>query len=187
MFMKAEWGGFGVGLLLRGKMLGSEETNNYNVMSPTVDVSSFSNLRVPSTRGAILAKIIICENRGISIRVKVPKLINFISSNELIISRCIGIIIDNAIEATEYCVNPFINISFMKNGNTTSCIVESNYNKDISDSNNVLDDFHFSNYEDGFVCLHDVSNLLAYENNVIFENVVIDDIVKRTLHIRAFY
>ncbi|MGL4107368.1 GHKL domain-containing protein [Clostridium sp. LP20] len=176
-----------MGLLLRGKRSDRKETDNYNISSPTIDVSSFSNLRVPSTRGAILAKIIMCENRGISIRVSVPNLINFISSNELIISRCIGIIIENAIEATENCLNPFVNISCIKKGNATSFIVESNYNKNIIDSNSLLDDFYFSNDENGFVCLHDVRNLLAYESNVIFDSVVLDDIVKRTLHITAFY
>ena len=64
-------------------------------------------------KGLVTTKILQAQEKNIPISIEVPELIDRIEMNTVDLSRIIGIIIDNAIEASEELEDTLIRIAFI--------------------------------------------------------------------------
>ncbi len=80
-----------------------------------IKINGLQNLHVREIKGLLTTKIIQSQEQNINISVEITEQIDHINMNIVELSRCIGIIMDNAIEASEFVDNPTIQIAFIKN------------------------------------------------------------------------
>lgn len=79
-----------------------------------IKINGLQNLHVREIKGLLTTKIIQSQEQNINISVEITEQIDHINMNIVELSRCIGIIMDNAIEASEFVDNPTIQIAFIK-------------------------------------------------------------------------
>lgn len=145
--------------------------------SKLVSIGSLSNLKVKELRGMILSKIILAQKNGIDVKINIPKEIEEINSIGIItVTRCLGILIDNAIEAAEKCSEPDVSISILKGYEDINCIVSNNF---IGNDINIHDIYKkgvTSKGKDRGLGLYIIKKLLAYEENVLLHSEIDNDI-----------
>lgn len=81
-----------------------------------IKINGIENLKVREIKGLLTTKILQAQEKNIRISIEVPETIEKIEMPIINLSRVIGILLDNAIEASEKIVDdPFIRIAFIKN------------------------------------------------------------------------
>ncbi|MEK4561407.1 GHKL domain-containing protein [Staphylococcus sp. FSL K6-3157] len=81
-----------------------------------IKISGIENLKVREIKGLLTTKILQAQEKNIRISIEVPETIEKIEMPIINLSRVIGILLDNAIEASEKIVDdPLIRIAFIKN------------------------------------------------------------------------
>jgi len=85
---------------------------------------SLQNLKIPPIKALLFNKMNIAQILGIKTTAEIPDEINKLNVKYFDLSRMLGIILDNAIEESEYCENPEISIGVFKKINSNIIIVE---------------------------------------------------------------
>lgn len=94
-----------------------------NLEMNSIKLNGTDNLKVRAIKGLITTKILQAQEKNIPISIEVPELIDHINMNLVDLSRMIGIIFDNAIEASEDLEDALIRIAFIKNEDSILFIV----------------------------------------------------------------
>ena len=97
----------------------------------SIKMNGIEKLKVREIKGLITTKIIQAQEKRIPISIEVPDEIDRIDMNTVELSRIIGIIVDNAIEASENLEEPLINIAFIDNDESVTFIVMNKCSDDI--------------------------------------------------------
>lgn len=84
-----------------------------NLQMNSIKINGTDNLKVRAIKGLVTTKILQAQEKNIPISIEVPELIDHIKMNTVDLSRIIGIIIDNAIEASEELEDALIRIAFI--------------------------------------------------------------------------
>ena len=122
-----------------------KECNHMNI----IDILSKQLTDNPAIYGILLNKYKIATENNIQMNIDIFVSLNNFGDKAYTISRMLGILLDNALEATNECENKIINVQFMKeeNRNRSLIIVENTYeNKDI-DTNRIFDK-HYTTKKD---------------------------------------
>ncbi|MGO1428344.1 MAG: quorum-sensing sensor histidine kinase AgrC [Staphylococcus equorum] len=81
-----------------------------------IKINGIENLKVREIKGLLTTKILQAQEKNIRISIEVPETIEKIEMPIINLSKVIGILLDNAIEASEKIVDdPLIRIAFIKN------------------------------------------------------------------------
>ena len=92
-----------------------------------VKINGIENLKIREIKGLVTTKILQAQEMNISISVEVNEQITKIDMPTIDLSRIIGIIIDNAIEASENIdEDPLIRIAFLKNSDVSVTFIVMN-------------------------------------------------------------
>ena len=87
-----------------------------NMQMKTLKINGIENLKVREIKGLITTKILQAQEKNIRLSIEVPEPIEKIDMPIINLSRIIGILLDNAIEASEKIEDdPLIRIAFIKN------------------------------------------------------------------------
>lgn len=93
----------------------------------TVKINGTENLRVREIKGLLTTKILQAQEKNISISIEVPEPIEKINMPIIDLSRVIGIILDNAIEASESITeDALIRVAFIKNSDISVTFIVMN-------------------------------------------------------------
>lgn len=93
----------------------------------TVKINGTENLRVREIKGLLTTKILQAQEKNISINIEVPEPIDKINMPIIDLSRVIGIILDNAIEASETITeDALIRVAFIKNSDISVTFIVMN-------------------------------------------------------------
>ena len=93
----------------------------------TVKINGTENLRVREIKGLLTTKILQAQEKNISISIEVPEPIDKINMPIIDLSRVIGIILDNAIEASESITeDALIRVAFIKNSDISVTFIVMN-------------------------------------------------------------
>ena len=90
----------------------------------TINLSKLQKLNILEIKGLLAAKLIQASQQSIQIFVEIQENIESIPMDKLDLSRVVGILLDNAIEAAAECEQPEIRIAFIQNDNAVVFIVE---------------------------------------------------------------
>ncbi|AVQ35681.1 quorum-sensing sensor histidine kinase AgrC [Staphylococcus kloosii] len=98
-----------------------------NMQMNAVKINGIENLKIREIKGLVTTKILQAQEMNISISVEVNEQITKIDMPTIDLSRIIGIIIDNAIEASENIdEDPLIRIAFLKNSDVSVTFIVMN-------------------------------------------------------------
>lgn len=94
-----------------------------NMKTRSIKLNGIENLKVREIKGLITTKFLQAQEKEIPISIEVPDEIDNINMNTIELSRITGIILDNAIEASEALEDPLIRIAFIDNEESVTFIV----------------------------------------------------------------
>lgn len=103
-----------------------KETLKKNLM-----MKDFSNLEIIELKGLLTTKFILSTEKNINVQIEIPDKIKDISMDIIDFSRILGILIDNAIEASEKSNEPKINIAFLQSSNSCIFVLENSFNGEV--------------------------------------------------------
>ncbi|WJE87228.1 GHKL domain-containing protein [Staphylococcus casei] len=93
----------------------------------TIKINGIENLKVREIKGLLTTKILQAQEKNIRISIEVPEPIERIDMPIINLSRVIGIVLDNAIEASEKIEDdPLIRIAFIKNNDDSVMFIVMN-------------------------------------------------------------
>lgn len=109
-----------LGYMESNDMEGLKKHFNENIvpLGRKMEVNNFKlgvlrNIKIPEIKGILSSKLIMAQGLGIDTHLEVTEVIDNINMDILDISRVIGILLDNAIEATQKCGKPFIKLAII--------------------------------------------------------------------------
>lgn len=95
------------------------------------EIGRLRQIKVPEVKGLLSLKLIRAQEMGIEVFIDIKEPIEQISMNIIDLTRVLGILLDNAIEATEECVSPKIKIGFIKDNQSLIIVICNSYKGDI--------------------------------------------------------
>lgn len=95
------------------------------------EIGRLRQIKVPEIKGLLSLKLIRAQEMGIEVLIDIKEPIEQISMNIIDLTRVLGILLDNAIEATEECVLPKIKVGFIKDNQSLIIVICNSYKGDI--------------------------------------------------------
>lgn len=102
-----------------------------NLQMKSIKINGTENLKVRAIKGLVTTKILQAQEKNIPISIEVPELVEHIEMNTIDLSRIIGIITDNAIEASEALEDALIRIAFINTDSSVMFIVMNKCKEDM--------------------------------------------------------
>lgn len=102
-----------------------------NLQMKSIKINGTENLKVRAIKGLVTTKILQAQEKNIPISIEVPELVEHIEMNTIDLSRIIGIITDNAIEASETLEDALIRIAFINTDSSIMFIVMNKCKEDM--------------------------------------------------------
>lgn len=95
-----------------------------NMQAKSIKINGLENFHVREIKGLLTTKILQAQEKNIRISIEVPDIIEKIHLQTIDLSRMIGIILDNAIEASEQLEDePLIRVGFIQESESVTFIV----------------------------------------------------------------
>ena len=110
-----------------------------NMQLDLIAIPQLNNIKLPEVYSLILAKYQYAQYKNIDIDIDVPFVVNFDYFNTLNYCRILGILIDNAFNASLLCDHPEVSMSLISSSNKVSFIIQNN-----TISLNVLNDIQLA-------------------------------------------
>lgn len=101
------------------------------IKSNNFKLGLLKNIKVPELKGIMSSKIIRAQELGIDVFIDVAEQIQKVDITSIDLCRIVGILIDNAIEASLQCKKPSMKVAVVDNKNSIFIVVINNYNGDI--------------------------------------------------------
>lgn len=138
----------------------------------SIKMNGIEKLKVREIKGLITTKIIQAQEKRIPISVEVPDEIDRIEMNTVELSRIIGIIVDNAIEASENLEEPLINIAFIDNEESVTFIVMNKCSDDIPKIHELFEQGFSTKGDNRGLGLSTLKELTDSNENVLLDTVI---------------
>lgn len=90
-------------------------------------MKDLSNLEIIELKGLLTTKLLVSSEKNIHFHIEIPEKIKSIPMDIIDFSRILGILIDNAIEASEKSEEARINIAFLKTSNSCLFVIENSF------------------------------------------------------------
>lgn len=153
------------------------KSNNYKL-------GSLHNLKMQELKGIISSKIIKAQEMNIDANVEVVEEVNKINMSPVDLCRCVGIILDNAIEEAIHCDNPFVHVAIIRHQGSYSIIV-SNSSRQITPQLHVIYQKGFSTKgENRGLGLNNLKEIVNSHNNTTLDTQILADKFTQILEIK---
>ena len=88
-----------------------------------IKIGLLHNIMIKEIKGVVLTKIIQAQELGLEVIIDIAEIIEEVNLDVIDLSRCIGILIDNALEATVLCEKGKLEIGFIKKNNSVMIVI----------------------------------------------------------------
>ncbi len=105
----------------------------------TVELLNYQVIDNPAIYAVLLNKYTIAKENDITMNIDILLSLKVFTEKAYVISRILGILLDNAIEATGSCIEKIVNVQFMKEKNKNIIVVENTYSDEEIDTNKIFD------------------------------------------------
>lgn len=151
--------------------------NNIVPLKDSIQTNSFKingieHLKIRELKGLLTTKIIQAQENKIRVSVEVPDEIDHISINMIDLSRMVGIILDNAIEASLEIEDPLIQIGFMKEENSVVIIIMNKCAKDIPKVHELFQESFSTKGTNRGLGLSTLKEMSESKDNVLLNTVI---------------
>lgn len=140
-----------------------------------------SQIKIPEVKGLVSSKLITAQEKGIDVVFECPNEIHYLNMDSVLLCRCIGIILDNAIEAAEEVEKGTVRVGFVEFEQSVSFVVWNTFR----DTGYKL----FQYFEKGFstkgenrgLGLNSLKKMVDQENNTQLDTVIEDEFFKQEI------
>ncbi|RTX85426.1 GHKL domain-containing protein, partial [Staphylococcus piscifermentans] len=154
-----------------------------NIQTKSFKINGIEHLQIRELKGLLTSKIIQAQENNIQVSVEVPDEINEISLNMIDLSRLVGIILDNAIEASLEIDNPLIQIGFMKEENSVIIIIMNKCAKDIPKVHELFQEGFSTKGNNRGLGLSTLKEISESKENVLLDTIIENDYFVQKLEI----
>lgn len=128
--------------------------------------SEFENLQIVELKGLLATKYLLAEEMNIPIQIEISSPISSISMDIIDLTRVVGILLDNAIEASTEITQPKINISFSKLQKSIVIIIENKIMQEPPSVSKLFEEGYSTKGDGHGTGLSTVKNILRQYPNV---------------------
>lgn len=143
-----------------------------NLQMNSIKINGTDNLKVRAIKGLVTTKILQAQEKNIPISIEVPELIDHIEMNTVDLSRIIGIIIDNAIEASEELEDALIRIAFINVETSVMFIVMNKCKEDMSKIHELFQDSFSTKGDNRGLGLTTLKEITDTTENVLLDTTI---------------
>lgn len=143
-----------------------------NMKTRSIKINGIENLKVREIKGLITTKILQAQEKAIPISIEVPDEIDKIEMNTIEFSRISGIILDNAIEASEVLDDPLIQIAFINNDESVTFIVMNKCSDDTPKIHELFEEGFSTKGDNRGLGLSTLKELTDQNENVLLDTVI---------------
>lgn len=143
-----------------------------NMKTRSIKINGIENLKVREIKGLITTKILQAQQKAIPISIEVPDEIDKIEMNTIEFSRISGIILDNAIEASEVLDDPLIQIAFINNEESVTFIVMNKCSDDTPKIHELFEEGFSTKGDNRGLGLSTLKELTDQNENVLLDTVI---------------
>ncbi|MCM3499877.1 quorum-sensing sensor histidine kinase AgrC [Staphylococcus capitis] len=143
-----------------------------NMKTRSIKIYGIENLKVREIKGLITTKILQAQEKAIPISIEVPDEIDKIEMNTIEFSRISGIILDNAIEASEVLDDPLIQIAFINNEESVTFIVMNKCSDDTPKIHELFEEGFSTKGDNRGLGLSTLKELTDQNENVLLDTVI---------------
>ncbi|WP_183957705.1 quorum-sensing sensor histidine kinase AgrC [Staphylococcus hominis] len=143
-----------------------------NLQMNSIKINGTDNLKVRAIKGLVTTKILQAQEKNIPISIEVPELIDHIEMNTVDLSRIIGIIIDNAIEASEELEDALIRIAFINVETSVMFIVMNKCEEDMPKIHELFQDSFSTKGDNRGLGLTTLKEITDTTENVLLDTTI---------------
>lgn len=143
-----------------------------NLQMNSIKINGTDNLKVRAIKGLITTKILQAQEKHIPISIEVPELIDHIEMNTVDLSRIIGIIIDNAIEASEELEDALIRIAFINVETSVMFIIMNKCKEDMPKIHELFQDSFSTKGDNRGLGLTTLKEITDTTENVLLDTTI---------------
>ncbi|RZI00293.1 GHKL domain-containing protein [Staphylococcus condimenti] len=143
-----------------------------SIQTNSFKINGIEHLKIRELKGLLTTKIIQAQENKIRVSVEVPDEIDHISINMIDLSRMVGIILDNAIEASLEIEDPLIQIGFMKEENSVVIIIMNKCAKDIPKVHELFQESFSTKGTNRGLGLSTLKEMSESKDNVLLDTVI---------------
>lgn len=158
-----------------------EQYFNNNIMpistsmkSNSYKLGSLHNLKMQELKGIISSKIIKAQELKIDANVEVVEPVEHINMEPVNLCRCVGIILDNAIEEAIHCERPFVHVALVKRGGSTLIVVSNSSRPTTPELHKIYEKGFSTKGENRGLGLNNLREIVAICNNVTLDTQILD-------------
>lgn len=143
-----------------------------NMKTRSIKLNGIENLKVREIKGLITTKILQAQEKAIPISIEVPDEIDKIEMNTIEFSRISGIILDNAIEASEALDDALIQIAFINNEESVTFIVMNKCSDDTPKIHELFEEGFSTKGDNRGLGLSTLKEMTDQNENVLLDTVI---------------
>lgn len=154
------------------------------IQSKDFKISLLKNIKIPELKGIVSSKIIRAQELNIDVVIDIPEPIEEINMDIIDLTRCMGILLDNAIEAAEKTDKQYVMTAIADREEYIIIEVENSCNKDVQTIDKMFEKGFSTKGENRGIGLSNLKEILKeYKENVYVETLIKDNKFKQCLKI----
>ncbi|MFV0560261.1 MAG: GHKL domain-containing protein [Enterococcus sp.] len=155
-----------------------------NLSQQTLDASKFSNLGVREVKSLLISKVLQAQGQNITISIEIPNEVRTINANAIFLVRCLGIILDNAIESAVKIEKGWIRIGFIRiNNHGLDIIVENSSESSLPPLHQLKITGFSTKGENRGIGLSNLDLLISKSSNCTLETRITENVFTQIIHI----
>lgn len=168
-----------VGYIESKDMEGLEHHFNKNILplsegmkSNNFKIGLLQNIKIPEIKGILASKVIRAQEMGVDVSIEVMEPIIKMSMDIIDLSRSVGILLDNAIEAALKCDKPFIKLALINKENSVLMIIVNGTPKDTPPIHKIYERGFSTKGENRGLGLYNLKQILGKYNTIFLDTVI---------------
>ncbi len=146
-------------------------------------IGSIKNIHIPEIKGIVSSKLIRAQELGLDVHVEVVENIDDIKMNIIDLSRGLGILLDNAIEASKESLEFKLNLVFIKTEKAITIVISNSYKEKNISLNKIFKPNYSSKGSGRGIGLNNLKKIIDDYDNVFLETKMIDNYFIQELQI----
>lgn len=155
----------------------SMQSNNFKI-------SLLHNIEVPEIKGVFSAKIIRAQEIGIDVYIDIAETIKSFNMDSIDLSRVIGILLDNAIEASEKCDKPSMKVALINKADSILMVIINNYKDEVPPVYKIYERGFSTKGNNRGIGLSNLRKIVGKYENVSLDTVIENGEFKQIIAIR---
>lgn len=145
-----------------------------SMKSNTYKLGSLHNLKIQELKGIISSKIIKAQEMAIDANVEVVEPVEHIRMDPVNLCRCVGIVLDNAIEEAIHCQKPFVHVALVKKGGSLLIIVSNSSRPTTPELHKIYEKGFSTKGQNRGLGLNNLREIVSSCDNVTLDTQIVD-------------